>query len=54
MGIVRNDYDLFMLLFTDDQVVISLDEQDYNYMVQRLYEEYKAWALDIILGKTNS
>lgn len=32
---------LYTLLFADDQVVIAADEEDINYWVRKLFEEYE-------------
>jgi len=52
MGIPINDKFLYTLLFADDQVVVAMDEQDSNYMIRKLHEEYKNWGLDINYEKT--
>ena len=52
MGIPINDKFLYTLLFADDQVVVAMDEQDSNYMVRKLHEQYKNWGLEINYEKT--
>ena len=44
MGIPINDKFLYTLLFADDQVVVAMDEQDSNYMIRKLHEQYKIWG----------
>jgi hypothetical protein len=46
---INQDYQLCNLLFADDQVII---EQDTEYMLRKLVEEYKKWGLQINFGKT--
>jgi len=52
MGIPINDKFLYTLLFADDQVVLAMDEQDSNYMIRKLHEQYKRWGLEINYAKT--
>ena len=38
---------LYHMLFSDEQVVIAQDEEDDNYMCNRLAEEYIKWDLNM-------
>ena len=44
MGIPINDKFLYTLLFADDQVVVAMGEQDSNYVIRKLREQYKNWG----------
>lgn len=53
MGIsIDDDNNLTNLLFADDQVIFACDEEDTDYMLRKLDEEYKKWGLNINLNKT--
>lgn len=41
MGNPVGDEELFILLFADDQIQITQDEDNISYMVRKLIEEYK-------------
>jgi hypothetical protein len=46
MGLpINQDYNLYNLLFADDQVIISQDTEDAEYMLRKLVEEYMKWGL---------
>jgi hypothetical protein len=49
---INQDYHLYNLLFADDQVIITQDTEDAEYMLRKLVEEYKKWGLQINFGKT--
>jgi hypothetical protein len=41
MGLAINqDYNLYNLLFADDQVIIAQDTEDAEYMLRKRVEEY--------------
>jgi hypothetical protein len=53
MGLLINqDYNLYNLLFADDQVIIAQETEDAEYMLRKLVEEYMKWGLQINFGKT--
>lgn len=53
MGVPLNDQEtLFTLCFADDQVVISQDHDDAEYMTRKLVEEYRKWGLEVSVRKT--
>jgi hypothetical protein len=53
MGLLINqDYHLYNLLFVDNQVIITQDTEDAEYMLRKLVEEYMKWGLQINFGKT--
>lgn len=52
MGVPVGDKVIFTLLFADDQVVLSTDQDDLNYMLRKLKEEYEKWGLAINMHKT--
>lgn len=52
MGFVIGDNTLHSLLFADDQVIFSQDEEDMEYMVRKIDEEYRKWGLNINYNKT--
>lgn len=52
MGIPINNEQLFTLSFADDQVVLAQDAYDLEFMIKRLYNEYKKWGLQVSLQKT--
>jgi hypothetical protein len=43
---------VYSLNFADDQVLLAQDNDDMEYMVRKLKEEYEEWELTINLGKT--
>jgi hypothetical protein len=54
MGLpINQDYHLNILLFADDQVIIAQDNEDAEYMLRKLVEEYMIWGLQINFGKLN-
>jgi hypothetical protein len=53
MGLpINQDYDLYNLLFVDDQVIIAQDTEDAEYMLRKLVEEYIKWGLQMNFRKT--
>ena len=52
MGIPVGNDSIYTLLFADDQVVISQDYEDMEYMLRKLLEEYEKWDLKVNLDKT--
>ena len=52
MGIPVGNDSIYTLLFADDQVVISQDYEDMEYMLRKLLEEYEKWGLKVNLDKT--
>ena len=52
MGIpVQNTY-IYSLNFADDQILLTQDHNDMEYMARKLKEEYEKWGLTINLEKT--
>jgi hypothetical protein len=52
MGVqLGRDY-IQTLLFADDQVVLAEDEEDVEYMLRKLIEEYDKWGLEVNTEKT--
>lgn len=53
MGIQLSDHStLYTLHFADDQVVISQDKDDLDFMTRRLISEYEKWGLKVNMQKT--
>ncbi|XP_030758926.1 uncharacterized protein LOC115884471 [Sitophilus oryzae] len=52
MRIPVGEHILYSLSFADDQVVISQDSYDLEFMLNRLHEEYERWRLKISFKKT--
>lgn len=52
MGLPINDTHLFTLSFADDQVIVAQDSFDLEFMLRRLYSEYRKWGLEVSLEKT--
>lgn len=52
MGIDIGDKCLTTLFFADDQVVIANCEEDIDYMLRKLIEEYEKWGMNMNRGKT--
>jgi hypothetical protein len=52
MGININEGYVYTLLFADDQIITGEDEDDMNYMMRKLTEEYNNWGLEINFDKT--
>ena len=42
---------IYTLLFADDQVLITQEYEDMEFMVKKLLEEYEKWGLKINLKK---
>jgi hypothetical protein len=49
---INGGYVYYTLLFADNQVIIGEDEDDINYMMRKLTEEYNNWGLEINFDKT--
>ncbi|XP_030760429.1 uncharacterized protein LOC115885607 [Sitophilus oryzae] len=52
MGIEIDNHCLSTLFFADDQVIVAGCEEDADYMLRKLDEEYDRWGLNINLTKT--
>ncbi|XP_044755011.1 uncharacterized protein LOC123313964 [Coccinella septempunctata] len=52
MGIEIDESCLTTLFFGDDQVIIANCEEDIDYMLRKLKEEYEKWGLNINMKKT--
>lgn len=52
MGIPLNETTLYTLHFADDQVVLSQDAEDMEYMTRKLIEQYQEWGLTVNMEKT--
>ncbi|XP_030768215.1 uncharacterized protein LOC115891796 [Sitophilus oryzae] len=52
MGIQIGNHCLTTLLFADDQVIVANDEEDIDYMLRKLKEEYAEWGLKMNMTKT--
>lgn len=48
---IRNEQ-LYILCFSDDQVVIAENEEDFNYMICKFQDEYQNDGLEINFKKT--
>ena len=47
---VQNTY-IYSLNFADDQILLTQDHDDMEYMARKLKEEYEKWGLTINLEK---
>lgn len=52
MGIEIEEKCLTTLFFADDQVIIAGDEDDADYMLRKLDDEYAKWGLNMNMSKT--
>ena len=52
MGLPIGDETIYTLLFADDQVLITGDQDDSSYMLRKLQREYNKWELMINMQKT--
>ncbi len=53
MGIPLDMYStLYTLQFADDQVIVAHDQDDIEFMLIRIRDEYAKWGLTLNLGKT--
>ena len=53
MGVPLGDLEtLFTLCFADDQVVVAQDQDDAEYMMRKLVEEYRKWGLEVSISKS--
>jgi hypothetical protein len=48
---INQDYHLYNLLFVYDQVIITQDTEDDEYMLRKLVEECMKWGLQIHFWK---
>lgn len=51
MGIQIDEHILYAFLFTDDQVLISMNEKYMSFMIRKLVEAYKEWGLEVNIQK---
>jgi hypothetical protein len=52
MGVNINEGYISTLFFADEQVITGEDEDDMNYVMRKLTEEYNNWGLEINFDKT--
>ncbi|XP_030758935.1 uncharacterized protein LOC115884480 [Sitophilus oryzae] len=52
MGIPINEEHFLILNFADDQAVFAQDSFDMEFMLRRLYTQYREWGLEVSLEKT--
>lgn len=52
MGIPIGDENLYTLLFADDQIITAGDEDDIQYLLRKVIEEYDKWGLTLNTEKT--
>lgn len=52
MGIEVDDQYLTSLYFADDQVIIACDEDDADYMLRKIKQQYEDWGLSLNMTKT--
>ena len=52
MGVTVGDDTIYLLLFADDQLLMTEDYEDLQYMARKLKEEYEKWGLKINMEKT--
>ena len=52
LGVPIDNDILFTLLFADDQVIITGEKDNANYMLKKSKEEYDKWSLTINFDKT--
>lgn len=52
MGVQVGERNIQTLLFADDQVILAEDEEDAEYMLRKLVEEYEKWGLELNMEKT--
>ena len=53
MGVPLSEVEtLFTLCFADDQVVVAQDQDDAEYMIRKLVEEYRKWGLKVSISKS--
>ena len=53
MGVPSGDFETpFTLCFADDQVVVAQDQDDAEYMMRKLVEEYRKWGLEVSISKS--
>jgi hypothetical protein len=44
MGLEIQDMTIYSLLFADDQLLITQDYEDLEYMTRKLIDEYELWV----------
>ena len=44
---------IYSLNFADDQILLTQDHDDMEYMARKVKKEYEKWGLTINLEKTN-
>ena len=49
-GIGDSGYDIYSMLFADDQLLIAQDYEDLEYMTRKLIDEYELWGLKLNVG----
>lgn len=54
MGNHQNGTILHTLFLTDDQVVITEDYDDFNFIKKNLFSDYKTWRLQYIINETGN
>lgn len=52
MGIQIDNRPIYTVLYADDQIVVAEDQQDMQYMLAKLTEEYNKWGLQLNMEKT--
>jgi len=52
MGITLENTTFYTLQFADDQVILTGDKEDLEYMTRKLKGTYEKWGLDMNLNKT--
>ena len=52
LGVRLENTTLYTLQFANDQVVLSGDKEDLEYMTHKLKETYEKWGLDMNFNKT--
>lgn len=50
MDFQMNENGIFTLQFADDQVIITQDKEDLEYMTRKIKEEYKRWWLIVSIN----
>ena len=52
MGLEIQDKTIYSMLFADDQLLITHDYEDLEYMTRELIEQYEVWGLKLNVEKT--
>lgn len=50
MDFQMNENGIFTLQFADDQVIITQDKEDLEYMTRKIKEEYEKWWLIVSIN----